>query len=640
MRSVTWTAAIVVVLAATMSAWAQRADENALTSAGDAFGTSVGAQTIGLYSPTNARGFNPTQAGNVRIEGLYFDQRTVTFNSALFAASQMRIGVAAQSYLFPSPTGIADYSLRKPQGETSLSIVATHGPLDASTLEFDAQASLLKDVLSASSSLLYLHDEDFLGGQKSHNTEFSLLLRYQPSDSIEILPFYGLLTGSERREIPYVFADGLQPVPQFEAILLPAQPWSSWAWRQTNAGVIAKGRFDRGWSMTAGAFRSEELEPRVFNDLLLGPSLDRTADHVLDVVPPQGMRSYSGEVRLSHLSVQGDHRRQVEFTVRARQVERHFGGDSVTDFGRVAIDPYVPLNEPAIVTSASNRDDTHQHGLGVSYSERWQGVGALNLGILKSTYERSISTPSQVSSPQRANPLLPTLSFTLELGPGLSLYGSYVRGLEDSANAPTRASNRGEPAPATASRQTDGGIHWVLSNNLDFVLGAFQVHKPYFNVDSNDVYRQEGRITNQGLELSATMTPLNGVKVIAGFVRNHPQVDFSVGPASSQVPVGPVPSTINLNGDFSLPSWHGWGGSVEWTRLSSRTETDDGRFELPPLSTLNVGLRWARRCLDHPCSVRLDVNNVTDASGLTISSQYIVLPQLRRNYTMTAAIDI
>jgi iron complex outermembrane receptor protein len=175
---------------------------------------------------------------------------------------------------------------------------------------------------------------------------------------------------------------------------------------------------------------------------------------------------------------------------------------------------------------------------------------------------------------------------------------------------------------------------------LDFVLGAFQVRKPYFNVDSNAVYRQEGRITNQGLELSATMTPMNGVKVIAGFVRNHPQVDFSVGPVSSQVPVGPVPSTINLNGDFSLPSWRGWGASVEWTRLSSRTETDDGRFELPPLSTLNVGLRLARRCLDHPCSVRLDVNNVTDASGLNISSQYIVLPQLRRNYTLTAAIDI
>jgi iron complex outermembrane receptor protein len=70
--------AVVVTLScgAVSSVRAQRADENAIVAATDAFGTSVGLQTIGLYSPTNARGFNPTQAGNLRIEGLYFDQQT------------------------------------------------------------------------------------------------------------------------------------------------------------------------------------------------------------------------------------------------------------------------------------------------------------------------------------------------------------------------------------------------------------------------------------------------------------------------------------------------------------------------------------------------------------------------------------
>lgn len=47
-----------------------------MTSADDAFGTAVGLQNVGLYSETDARGFNPQQAGNLRIEGLYFDQQT------------------------------------------------------------------------------------------------------------------------------------------------------------------------------------------------------------------------------------------------------------------------------------------------------------------------------------------------------------------------------------------------------------------------------------------------------------------------------------------------------------------------------------------------------------------------------------
>src|SRR5258708_1800611 len=141
-------AAVLLVAAALLtarSALAQRADENAITAASDAFGTSVGLQTIGLYSPTSARGFNPTQAGNLRIEGLYFDQQTPTNNTALFSGSSMRVGIAAQSYPFPSPTGIADYALRTPGDHAALSAVITRGPFEESSLQVDTQYPLIED---------------------------------------------------------------------------------------------------------------------------------------------------------------------------------------------------------------------------------------------------------------------------------------------------------------------------------------------------------------------------------------------------------------------------------------------------------------------------------------------------------------
>ena len=51
-----------------------RSDENAVTQAEDAFGFSVGRESLGIYNAGNARGFSPTAAGNIRIDGLYFDQ--------------------------------------------------------------------------------------------------------------------------------------------------------------------------------------------------------------------------------------------------------------------------------------------------------------------------------------------------------------------------------------------------------------------------------------------------------------------------------------------------------------------------------------------------------------------------------------
>src|SRR6185437_13423071 len=91
---------------ASHSAHAQRSGEDAVAQAADAFGMTVGRESIGLYSATNARGFSPVQAGNLRIDGLYFDQ--ISSNASLVTrivrSQAVHVGIAAQGYLFPAPT--------------------------------------------------------------------------------------------------------------------------------------------------------------------------------------------------------------------------------------------------------------------------------------------------------------------------------------------------------------------------------------------------------------------------------------------------------------------------------------------------------------------------------------------------------
>ena len=54
-------------------AYAQRTEENVNTQSDDAFGKAVGNERSGLYSGFDVRGFNPSEAGNIRLRGLYFD---------------------------------------------------------------------------------------------------------------------------------------------------------------------------------------------------------------------------------------------------------------------------------------------------------------------------------------------------------------------------------------------------------------------------------------------------------------------------------------------------------------------------------------------------------------------------------------
>ena len=80
-----WRRSLLAALMLPLIAVAQRVNENPVTAAEDAFGTTVGSQTIGLYDAQDVRGFSPSHAGNLRIEGLYFDQQTYDGNNCLMS---------------------------------------------------------------------------------------------------------------------------------------------------------------------------------------------------------------------------------------------------------------------------------------------------------------------------------------------------------------------------------------------------------------------------------------------------------------------------------------------------------------------------------------------------------------------------
>src|SRR5437868_5099632 len=102
------TVALLLGSVALNTARAQHASDDPVASASDAFGLTLGLEKIGLYSPGFVRGFSPQTAGNVRIEGLYFDQQG-PLSKRVVDGSSIRVGVSEVGYTFPAPTGIVDY---------------------------------------------------------------------------------------------------------------------------------------------------------------------------------------------------------------------------------------------------------------------------------------------------------------------------------------------------------------------------------------------------------------------------------------------------------------------------------------------------------------------------------------------------
>jgi len=138
-------ALVAVGLVSARAAHAQRTEENVTTGSEDAFGRSIGNESIGIYNEGDVRGFSPIEAGNVRIEGLYFD-RLGTLTSRLVEGSTIRVGIASQSYPFPSPTGIVDYDLRRVGEHQVISALVNYGPFGGLGAEVDAQLPLSREL--------------------------------------------------------------------------------------------------------------------------------------------------------------------------------------------------------------------------------------------------------------------------------------------------------------------------------------------------------------------------------------------------------------------------------------------------------------------------------------------------------------
>jgi iron complex outermembrane recepter protein len=641
-RDLTKTRIIAAVCAAYVSQASsqQRAQDNAVTSAEDAFGTSIGLQSVGLYSQNDARGFDPQQAGNLRIEGLYFDQETYATSVCMVRETAMRIGIAAQAYSFPSPTGIADFSLRIPGDSQAFSGLVSRGPFSASAVQAEEQIPVQPKTLSA--DFCFAHFQNFLVDLMRHDDSavYGSTLSWRPNDKAQVIPFWSYLVGGGRQELPGVYTDGTDPLPRFRERDLASQTWTNQGWRMTTLGAIVKSELDSHWQVTGGLFHSQENDPWDFEPYLqLNPN--GTADSNVDVTPPQLANSTSGELRLTGVSVHGAWRQQLQFAVRGRDVTRSYGGDDDIDFGNIALQDQTQFAQPPILLTARSEDRVRQLDFGVTLDERWQDVGSAAIGVLKDDYQRSAEVPLSTPETFHTMPLLLNMRVALQAGRSLIFYGSYTQGLEDSALAPLIAINRGEPPAAGRTWQVDGGVRYAPDEKLRVIFGAFDIHKPYLNVDSDDVYRPLGRLHNEGLESSLSYIN-SGFTVLAGGVLIKPRVDLTVpqpGVIGSE-PLGPVPLTLTANLDCAPPQWGAWAASLQWNRLSSRYATSDDRQRLPPLATLAAGVRYQWKLRENSWTLRFDAFNLTNAQGLHISALDFVIPEQGRRFSLTLAADL
>jgi iron complex outermembrane recepter protein len=634
--------AALILAGATTPALAQRTDDNAVTDAEDAFGKSVGDSRIGIYNSDDVRGFSPADAGNLRLEGLYFDQQGF-LTDRIQAGSTIRVGISAQSYPFPAPTGIADYALRRAGAQRLASIGVNYGPFGGKSAEIDLQLPIVGERLGIVAGAGIYREREPFGGTPNF-FPMAIGARWAPTAGIEIMPFWMRVRVSDEEAQPLIFTAGNYLPTRIARGTFYGQSWADSASIESNYGIVARAD-PLGFDVRFGLFRSSSNSDEDSADLLFGTTPDgRVARRV--IIREFGSRraSTSGELRVSRSFDEGKRRHTLIGSIRGRVQDRLYGGAASINLGasRTGVEDF--RAEPATVQGAKARDRVSQTTFGVAYQGKWANVGEIGLSIQKTQYRKRTTDPDPlvVIPETRDSPFLYSATAAVFVTPKIALYGGYTRGLEESPVAPLEAVNLNEAPPAIRTEQKDAGIRWNVSKGVTAVLGVFDVAKPYFNLDATNRFRQLGMVRHRGVEFSVAGPIFKGLNLVTGVVYLDAQVSGEEVQRGliGRRPIGATALRGTFTIDYRFPRFDALSIDLNIEATSDRTANAANTLVIPTRAVMAVGGRYRFKVGNTPVLFRAQAQNIFNTFGWNVGGSGFFIPNGTRRLSLSIAADL
>jgi len=638
-------ATLAALLAASGQAHAQRANENAVTNADDAFGTSVGTESTGIYSENDARGFSPKKAGNVRIDGIYFDQVS-SISGRLRESTAIRVGFASADYPFHAPTGIVDIKFRPMPSELGTSLAITRTGFWGTIGEWDLRVPLIKDHIALTGGMAYADMEQTDGVHSlSWGVSIRPIFRF---GGVEVSPFFhqGYFPEGSPQPLAVVSGDKLPKLPPVRRYL--GESWDNTRFDNQTRGITVKAAIAGGLSLRGGLFYSGGARLASFGDIfLMQPGSDQ-ARHVFIADPVQDVHSTSGEVQLAYRFATGNWQHRLIAGYRGRDRYTESGGSSFHDFGVDTFGNLSTASQPTYKFSPVNAGRVKQSSLLLGYTGKVDGLGTINLGLQRARYRASARDGRTGALTQsRDDPWLYNASLGIDISPHLSLYVGTEKGLEDSGTAPENAANSNEQLPSTRSTQYEGGVRWKFHGG-QLVVSAFQITKPYFSFDAANIFVQLGTVRHRGVETSLSGHFGKRLSLLAGAVLMQPRVS---GPGLTSGLIGDHPAGTpsiyaRIDANYRTDIFGGLTPTLSVTHTGRRAvgsaplaSLGGKQLMVPGFTTVDLGVRQQFKIGAIPVSFRFVLQNAFDAATWKVVAANTLSIEERRRFTLSLAAD-
>lgn len=245
-------------------------------------------------------------------------------------------------------------------------------------------------------------------------------------------------------------------------------------------------------------------------------------------------------------------------------------------------------------------------------SDKWQVM----LGLRASDYESEVKR-SNASGTTRTiyetHETSPSASLVYKVLPNLTVYASYIEGLEESGTAPATRANAGELLNPAKSKQREIGFKTRLFHNTLVQLAYFDIERPSTFVNAANEFTLNGLSEYRGLEFAATGEINKHWAIVASaMLMDAEQLNRDSSTTFGKVPENTPEKTASLFAEYRVPGVPGLALSGGLYYVGERAVNNQNQAFIDAYTIYSAGARYATQLGDERITYQLTVDNLTD----------------------------
>ncbi|OWQ82966.1 TonB-dependent siderophore receptor [Roseateles aquatilis] len=272
----------------------------------------------------------------------------------------------------------------------------------------------------------------------------------------------------------------------------------------------------------------------------------------------------------------------------------------------------------------------------VAIGDQWQVLA----GLRKTDYRSLATNPSTPVTVYKADKVTPNFSVMWKPLKDVSVYGSVLRGLEETGTAPLNTSNAGQVLPPAVNKQAELGVKARLGAVL-VQTALFQIDRPLATT-INNVYQVGGETRYRGLEFSASGEIGRDFAVVASALVMDAEIT-RVGTANAaelgKTPENTPKNTLSLFGEYRLPMVPGLSLNAGVYHVGKRAVNNANQAWIDAYEVLSLGARYETTILGKAVNLQANLDNATDKNYWSTTGNSLLGVGAPRTLRVTAKVD-